>query len=186
VVLVSCFYPYRNRKYINHCFALLSPITGSQPGDQDKRHASSAPKRQTRSSVRQEGKSNPRKLTPSSNTPAVSKTQEQGRKDTPSRSEVSSSFKTQQTGQGRRPKAEFKVHSDLVRRSNQTSGSQRPGQQRQLNTTNHFILLQLGLEMLFGDLLWCVCLLLSCFGYHLKMIFFLVECIVLLAWGWRV
>jgi hypothetical protein len=40
------------------------------------------------------------------------KTQAQGRKDTPSRSKDSSSFKTQQTGQGRRPKAEFKVHSD--------------------------------------------------------------------------
>jgi hypothetical protein len=52
------------------------------------------------------------------------KTQEQGRKDTPSRSKVSSSFKTQQTRQGRRPKAEFKVHSDLVRRPNKTSGSQ--------------------------------------------------------------
>jgi hypothetical protein len=31
------------------------------------------PKRQTRSSVRQEGKSNPRKLNPGSNTPAVSR-----------------------------------------------------------------------------------------------------------------
>jgi hypothetical protein len=38
-----------------------------QPGDQDKQHASSAPKRQTRNSVRQEGKSNSRKLTPGSN-----------------------------------------------------------------------------------------------------------------------
>jgi hypothetical protein len=68
------------------------------------------------------------------------KTQEQGRKDTPGRSEVSSSFKTQQTGQGRRPKAEFNVHSDHVRSPNKTSGSQRPGQQRRPNTTNHFIL----------------------------------------------
>ncbi len=46
------------------------------------------------------------------------KTQAQGRKDTLSRSKVSSSFKTQQTGQGRKPKAEFKVHSDLARRAN--------------------------------------------------------------------
>jgi len=46
------------------------------------------------------------------------KTQVQGRKDTPGRSEVSSSFKTQQTGQGRKPKAEFKVHSDLARMPN--------------------------------------------------------------------
>jgi hypothetical protein len=40
----------------------------------------------------------------------------QGRKDTPSRSKDSSSFKTQQTGQGRRPKAEFKVHGDLCKK----------------------------------------------------------------------
>jgi len=46
------------------------------------------------------------------------KTQAQGRKDTLGRSKVSSSFKTQQTGQGRKPKAEFKVHSDLARRPN--------------------------------------------------------------------
>jgi hypothetical protein len=38
------------------------------------------------------------------------------RKDTPSRSKDSSSFKTQQTGQGRRPKAEFRVHSDLSKK----------------------------------------------------------------------
>jgi len=44
------------------------------------------------------------------------KTQAQRRKDTPGRSEVSSSFKTQQTGQGRRPKAEFRVHSDLSKK----------------------------------------------------------------------
>jgi hypothetical protein len=44
------------------------------------------------------------------------KTQAQGRKDTPGRSKDSSSFKTQQTGQGRRPKAEFKVHSDLSKK----------------------------------------------------------------------
>jgi len=42
----------------------------------------------------------------------------QGRKDTPGRSKDSGSFKTQQTGQGRKPKAEFKVHSDLSRRTN--------------------------------------------------------------------
>jgi len=46
------------------------------------------------------------------------KTQEQGRKNTPGSFEVSSSFKTQQAGQGRKPKAEFKVHSDLARRPN--------------------------------------------------------------------
>jgi hypothetical protein len=40
----------------------------------------------------------------------------QGRKDTPSRSKDSSSFKTQQTRQGRRPKAEFRVHSDLSKK----------------------------------------------------------------------
>jgi hypothetical protein len=44
------------------------------------------------------------------------KTHVQGRKDTQSRSKDSSSFKTQQTGQGRRPKAEFKVHSDLSKK----------------------------------------------------------------------
>jgi len=38
-----------------------------QPGDHDKRHASSALERQTRRTVRQEGKSNSRKLTPGSN-----------------------------------------------------------------------------------------------------------------------
>jgi hypothetical protein len=46
------------------------------------------------------------------------KTQAQGRKDTPGRSKVSSSFKTQQTEQGRKPKAEFKVHSNLTKRPN--------------------------------------------------------------------
>jgi hypothetical protein len=44
------------------------------------------------------------------------KSQGQGRKDTPGRSKDSSSFKTQQTGQGRRPKVEFKVHSDLSKK----------------------------------------------------------------------
>jgi hypothetical protein len=44
------------------------------------------------------------------------KTPAQRRKDTPSRSKDSSSFKTQQSGQGRRPKAEFKVHSDLSKK----------------------------------------------------------------------
>jgi len=68
------------------------------------------------------------------------KAQVQGRKDTPGRSEVLSSFKSQQTGQGRRPKVEFKVHSNLIRRPNKTSGSQQPGQQRRPNTTNQFIL----------------------------------------------
>jgi hypothetical protein len=34
------------------------------------------------------------------------------------RFKVSSSFKTQQAGQGRKPKVEFKVHSDLARRPN--------------------------------------------------------------------
>jgi hypothetical protein len=37
-------------------------------------------------------------------------------KDTPSRSKDSSSFKTQQTAQGRRPKAEFRVYSDLSKK----------------------------------------------------------------------
>ncbi len=46
------------------------------------------------------------------------KTQAQGRTDTPGRSKVSSSLKTQQTRQGKRPKVEFKVHSDLARRPN--------------------------------------------------------------------
>jgi hypothetical protein len=46
------------------------------------------------------------------------KTQAQGRKDTPSRSKVSSSFKTQQTGQGRILKADSQVHSDLATRLN--------------------------------------------------------------------
>jgi len=62
------------------------------------------------------------------------KTQVQGRKDTPGRSEVLSSFKSQQTGQGRRPKVEFKVHSNLIRRPNKTSGSQQPGRRRWANT----------------------------------------------------
>jgi len=49
------------------------------------------------------------------------KTQEQGRKDTPSRSKVSSSFKTQETEQGRILKADSKVHSDLATRPNKTN-----------------------------------------------------------------
>jgi hypothetical protein len=46
------------------------------------------------------------------------KTPAQGRKDTTSRSKVSSSFKTQQTRQGRILKADSQVHSDLATRPN--------------------------------------------------------------------
>jgi len=46
------------------------------------------------------------------------KTQVQGRKDTPSRSKVSSSFKTQLTRKGRILKADSQVHSDLTMRPN--------------------------------------------------------------------
>jgi hypothetical protein len=54
---------------------------------------------------------------PGSSTSSL-KTQAQGRKDTPGRSKVSSSFKTQQTGQGRILKADSPVHSDLATRPN--------------------------------------------------------------------
>jgi hypothetical protein len=46
------------------------------------------------------------------------KTQAQGRNDTPGRSKVSFSFKTQQTGQGRILKAGSQVHSNLATRLN--------------------------------------------------------------------
>jgi hypothetical protein len=55
--------------------------------------------------------------TPGSSTSSL-KTQAQGRKDTPGRSKVSSSFKTQQTEQGRILKADSKVHSNLTTRPN--------------------------------------------------------------------
>jgi hypothetical protein len=72
-----------------------------------------------------------KKVTPGSNqkgtptkegTPGSSasslKTEAQGRKDTLGRSKVSSSFKTEQTGQGRILKADSKVRSNLATRPN--------------------------------------------------------------------
>jgi len=109
---------------------------GSQPRDQDKRHASSAPKGkqevlQTRGEE-QFKEAGSRQVLASS-----FKSQAQGRKDTPSRSKDSSSFKTQQTGQGRRPKAEFKVHSVLSKKDKyKRFTATRPFRP---NTTNLFI-----------------------------------------------
>jgi hypothetical protein len=134
MVLVSCFYPYRNSKSTNHCFALLSPTTGSQPGDQDKRHASSAPKRQTRRSVRQEGKSNPRKLTPGSSTPAVSRLKcNEGRilQADPRFQAVS---RLSRPDKEENPGRNSRCTSTSPEGQTKTSGSQQPGHRRWLNT----------------------------------------------------
>jgi len=98
---------------------LLRPVIshiGSQPRDQDKRHASSAVDATRQEVLQTRGEEQFKEAGSRQLLASSFKTQAQGRKDTPGRSKDSSSFKTQQTGQGRRPKAEFKVHSDLSKK----------------------------------------------------------------------